>query len=111
MRDIKGNLILYVYATRISWNCKPQSEMSIQLCHIDVIAGTANDERMHGPVFLCPEPENKHDSDAMAVHDVDGQIGFVSKRFTGLAREEYNRGSRLKILFSLSRRVWYCSLS
>jgi len=63
------------------------------MCHIEVVTGTANDHRMNGPVWLCPEPENEHDIGAIAVHDVDGRIGYVTTRFTGLAREEYDRGS------------------
>ena len=81
------------------------------MCHIEIIAGTANEPRMNGPVWLCLEPENEHDRSAVAVHDVDGRIAYVSRRFTGLAKEEYSRGSALKVLSSLSRYVWYCTLS
>jgi hypothetical protein len=81
------------------------------MCHIEVIASTANDPRMNGLVWLCPEPENEHDRNAVAVHDMHGRIAYVSRRFTGLTREEYLRGSELHVLSSLSRHVWTCTLS
>jgi hypothetical protein len=81
------------------------------LCHIECIAGNADDPRMYGSVWLCPEPDNTQDSNAIAVHDVDGRIAYVSRRFTGLAREELLRGSKLHVLSSMSRHVWYGALS
>jgi hypothetical protein len=80
------------------------------LCHIEIIAGNADDQRMHGCLWLCPEPGNEQDGNAVAVHDVDGRIAYVSRRFTGLAREELLRGSKLRVLSSLSRHVWYGAL-
>jgi len=81
------------------------------LCHIEIIAGNADDPRMCGSVWILPEKGNEQDGNAVAVHDVDGRIAYVSHRFTGLAREEYLRGSKLRVLSSLSRHVWYCTLS
>ena len=86
-------------------------EMPIDMCHIELVASKTNDSRMYGSVWLCPEPENEHDTGAIAVHEVDGRIGFVSRRFSGLAREELSRRSQLRVLSSLSKRVWYCALS
>ena len=110
MGNIIGNLRMFdtlvVLYTRIKIG-----EMSMDLCHIELVAGRANDSRKHGSVWLCPEPENDHDSGAIAVHDVDGRIGYVSRRFSGLAMEEISRGSQLRVLSSLSKRVWYCALS
>ena len=80
------------------------------LCHIEIIADSADDPRIFGALWLCPEPENENDRNAVAVHDVDGRIAYVSRRFTGLAREELLRGSKLRVLSSLSRHVWYGAL-
>ena len=63
------------------------------MCHIAVVAGKADDPRMYGSVWLCPEPANEHDTGVIAVNDLDGRIGYVSRRFSGLAREEISRGS------------------
>ena len=80
------------------------------LCHIEIIADNADDPRMFGTVWLHPEPENEHDQNAVAVHDVDGRIAYVSRRFTGLAREEYCRGSQLRVISQFSPHMWYCAL-
>jgi hypothetical protein len=85
--------------------------MTIDMCHIELVADKENDSRMYGSVWICPEPDNDYDTGAIAVHDLDGRIGYVSRRFSGLARKAITRGSQLRILSSLSKRMWYCVLS
>ena len=81
------------------------------LFHIEIITGNADEPRTCGFVWLCPEPGNAQDGNAIAVHDENGRLGYVSCRFTGLAREEYLRGAELRILSSLSQHVWYGALN
>jgi hypothetical protein len=103
-----GNIIKNVrlYGTLVVlYTTIQMGEMAMDMCHIELVAGGANDSSMYGSVWLCLEPENEHDSGAVAAHDVDGRIGYVSRRFSGLAREDIFQGARNSAYCSVCQNV------
>ena len=82
-------------------------------CHIEIVLNFEHrKESIDQLIWLQPDPENIHDSRAMAVHNMDGCIGFVTKRFIELAREEYLKGSDLIPLYFYagSNSIFVCAL-
>jgi len=85
----------------------------MDLCHIDIVTEKANVPLGNGRILsLRPEPRNVHDKHAMRVYHGDEHVGYVTRRFNMLAKEEHSRSiCHLIPLDQWSPTVWRCAIS
>ena len=83
----------------------------MDLCHIDIVTSEKDVPLSDLELSLVLEPNNPKDQYAVAVYHGNSKMGYVTKRFRGLAKEEHDRGSRLVVLNQWSRSIWRCALT
>ena len=83
----------------------------MDLCHIEVVTSERDVPLSELELNLILEPDNPKDRYAVAVYHGKSKMGYVTKRFRGLAKEEHDRGSYLVALNQCSRSIWRCALT
>ncbi len=84
----------------------------MDLCHIEVV--TSERDVPLSELILILEPDKPKQRYAVVVYHGKSKMGYVTKRFRGLAKEEHYRGSHLVSLVALnqcSRSIWRCALT
>ena len=63
----------------------------MDLCHIEVVTSERNVPLSELELILMLEPDNPKDRYAMAAYHGKSKMGYVTKRFRGLAKERRAR--------------------
>ena len=83
----------------------------MDLCHIEIVTSEKDVPLTELELSLVLEPDNPKDRHAVAVYHGNSRMGYVTKCFRGLAKEEHDRGSHLVALNQWSRSIWRCALT
>ena len=79
----------------------------MNLCHIEVVTSEMDVPLSELEMSRVLEPDNPKDCFQCCI----STMGYVTKFFRSLAKEEHDRGSHLVALNQWSRSIWRCALT